>query len=146
MSQVPPPPPPEGAPGPAGGAGGAGGAVRPGIVTAAAVLLFVGAGFGVIVGLLLVAGGNVLGGSIGGAATLIGIVFLVLAGLQIYAGVLILQLREVGRIIGIVLAAIGVLGALGQLGGNAGSGVVSLAINGFILYALLTTAAYFKKR
>ena len=135
MGQTPPPPP----------GAASGGTTRPSLVTAAAVLLFVGGGFGVLGGLLALFGGGWFGGVLGGAVAVFGIIVLAISALQIWAGVQILNLREAGRILGIVLSAIGALLALGQLGGSAGGGVLSLAINGFVIYALITTQSYFRK-
>lgn len=118
---------------------------RPGIVTAAAVLLFIGGAFGILGGVLGVTGGGFIGGSLGGIAVVFGIIMLAVGALEIYAGVQVLALKEQGRIIGLALAAIGALLSLVQIGASPGSSIIGLAINGFILYALWTTASAFRR-
>ncbi|GBC87856.1 hypothetical protein HRbin12_01874 [bacterium HR12] len=122
-----------------------GGDERPGVVTAAAVLLFIGVAFGLLGGLFAVTGGGFIGGSLGGVAIVFGIVMLAVGGLEIYAGVQVLALKEQGRMIGLVLAAIGALMSLLQIGASPGSAIIGLAINGFVLYALGTTASAFHR-
>lgn len=140
MDQTPPPPPPDFPSSPAGGA-------RPGVITAVAVLMFIGGGLSVLAGLLAVAGGGMLGDAFGGGGALavFGIVVLAVGAAQIYAGVQILGLRERGRILGIVLAGLSALLTLPQLGQAAGSAIVGLAIDGFIIWALVTNAAVFRR-
>jgi hypothetical protein len=132
------------------GSGGApsgpsGSPARPGIVTAAAVLLFIGGGLGILGGLLGVTGGGFIGGGLGGLAIVLGLVTLAVGALEIYAGVQVLALKEQGRVIGLALAAIGALLSLLQIGAAPGSAIIGLAINGFILYALVTTASAFHR-
>lgn len=141
MDQTPPPPPPEyPSRRPAGGA-------RPGVITAVAVLMFVGGGLSVLAGLLAVGGGGMLGDAFGGGGTLavFGILVLAVGAVQIYAGVQILGLRERGRILGIVIAGLSALLTLPQLGDAAGSAIISLAIDAFIIWALVTNAEVFQK-
>ncbi len=126
-------------------AGPSGSPTRPGIVTAAAVLLFVGGGLGALGGLLAVTGGGFLGGAFGGIAIVLGLVMLAVGALEIYAGVQVLALKEQGRVIGLALAAIGALLSLLQLGAAPGSAIIGLAINGFVIYALVTTASAFHR-
>lgn len=126
-------------------AGPSGSPARPGIVTAAAVLLFVGGGLGALGGLLAVTGGGFLGGAFGGIAIVFGLVMLAVGALEIYAGVQVLALKEQGRVIGLALAAIGALLSLLQLGAAPGSAIIGLAINGFVIYALVTTASAFHR-
>ncbi len=133
-------------PGPFGTPSGSPGSqARPGLVTAAAVLLFIGGGFGILGGLVAVTGGGILGGGLGGIAVVFGILMLAIGGLEIYAGVQVLALKEQGRIIGLVLAGIGALLALLQIGASPGSSILGLAINGFVIYALTTTASAFRR-
>jgi hypothetical protein len=46
---------------------------------------------------------------------------------------------------GLALAGIGALLALVQIGASPGGAIIGLAINGFILYALWTTASAFHR-
>jgi hypothetical protein len=125
--------------------GPAGSPARPQMVTAAAVLLFIGGGLGILAGLLAVTGGGILGGGLGGVAIVFGLFSLAVGGLQIYAGVQVLALKEQGRIIAIVLAAIGLALSLLQIGASPGGAIIGLAINGFIIYALVTNASAFRR-
>ncbi len=131
-------------PGPFGPPSG-GSQARPGIVTAAAVLLFIGGGFGILGGLFAVTGGGFIGGGLGGIAVVFGIIMLAIGALEIYAGVQVLALKEQGRMIGLALAAIGALISLLQIGASPGSAILGLAINGFIVYALWTSASAFRR-
>ena len=133
MEQYPPPPSPDTP------------TNRPGMVTAAAVLLFIVGGLQCLAGLIALFGGTVLVGSFGtGVLILIGLVVLAIGLLHIYAGVKVLDLQEQGRIIGIVIAAIGAFLGLLRLAGRTRSGILGLLIDAFILYALITNAQYFR--
>ena len=110
--------------------------VRPGAVTAAGVLLIIGGVLGILAGLFLLF-------AIAGVFGLLGVVVIVIGALELYAGRRVLGLKENGRQIGIVLAAIsGVLNLL-SIGRAPGSSIISLAIDLFILWALTQNAAYF---
>ncbi|HJP65286.1 MAG TPA: hypothetical protein VKA30_03155, partial [Actinomycetota bacterium] len=63
--------------------------------------------------------------------------------LQIYAGIQVLGLHERGRIIGIVLAAIGAVFSLISVGRTPGSSIIGIAIDVFIIYALVSNASEF---
>jgi uncharacterized membrane protein (DUF2068 family) len=93
---------------------------RPGGVTLIAVLDFIFAGLCVILALLFFAGGSFLssffsaagaegGGLLGGAVAVIGVVFLLIAGLLLATGIGLLKLAAWARILAIVLAAIHLL-------------------------------------
>jgi hypothetical protein len=127
MAQYPPPPP-------AGSPAGA----RPGPVTAAAVLLFVDGGFAILGALLLFALS-----SIGAVFTLVAVIYLIVGALAIYAGVQCLALKASGQRIGIILAAIlGVL-ALVAIAKTPFTSIITIAISGFIIWALYTNKEYF---
>ena len=115
------------------------------MVTAAAVLLFIIGGLQCLAGLIALFGGTLLTGSFGtGVLILIGLVVIAIGVLHIYAGVKVMNLEEQGRIIGIVIAAIGAFLGLLRLVGRPGSGILGLLIDAFILYALITNAQYFR--
>jgi hypothetical protein len=69
---IPPPPPPDRPIG-----------ARPGVVTAAAVLLIIGGAFALLGALILFG----VGGSLGGLFVVLGLIFLAVGALQLYAGV-----------------------------------------------------------
>lgn len=72
-------------------------------------------------------------------------VVLVIQGcLSLLAGWWVLRLRPAGRILGIVLAALGILGGLVQLRRTGSSGFLTLALDAFVLYALFTYGFLFK--
>lgn len=122
-------------------------------MTAAAVILIVLGALGVIGGLVLVAMrpedlasvGSVGGLDLDRAWRGIGILSLVLGGLQVIAGVLVLRRSNVGRILAISLAALGVIGALGSLSRGTGVPVIALGLNGFVLYALIAHRSVFPR-
>ena len=117
---------------------------RPGVITAAGVLLLVSAGFSLLGALILLSSGArpTLTGL--GSARAFAAVLVVVGGLHLLAGVLVLARSNGGRILAIVLASLGVLGALSQL--RSATGFVSLAINGFVVYALATNGDAFRPR
>ena len=117
---------------------------RPAVITAAGVLLLVSAGFSLLGALILLTSGArpTLNGL--GSARAFGAVLVIVGGLHLLAGVLVLARSNGGRILAIVLASLGVLGALSQL--RSATGFVSLAINGFVVYALITNGDAFRRR
>lgn len=138
---------------------------RPGVITAVAVLQFVAAGFGILFGVLALLGGGILAGAdtsqiegvegldiatdaIGGLLIVLAVISLVIAAVQIYAGTQVLKLRERGRIISIVLSAISLaLMALSLTQGSDASGaVLSIALNGFILWACISNKDAFSEQ
>jgi len=129
MAQQPPPPPPPP------GSYGRPGAARPGVITAVAVLLFVGGGFGVLGGLILLGAG--------GGFTALGLVIIAISAVQIYAGVQVLALRERGRKLAIALAAISAVLQLISIGRATGSSIIGIAIDAFIIWACVTNADRF---
>jgi hypothetical protein len=118
-------------------------AKRPGAVTAAGVLLIVSAAFSFLGALVLI--GSSARPSLDGVGSARGFaIVLVIAGaLNLVAGLLVLARSNAGRILAIVLAGLGILGALTQFG--SATGFVSLAIDGFIVIALVTNADAFRR-
>jgi hypothetical protein len=117
---------------------------RPSAVTAVAVLMFIAGGFGILGGFLAVAGGGYLVGFGGtGALIVFGLLALVIGAVQIWAGLGIMKLREQARMVGLVITVAGaVLTVIGIASGGA-SGVVSLAIDAFIIWTLYTNKELF---
>ena len=112
------------------------GAARPPMVTAAAVLLIIAGALGVLFSLLLF--------SVGGVYVLIAAISLIIAALEIYAGVNVLGLREIGRRIGLVVAGVAILVQLLQITRNPVPAIIGIAINGFVVYALTQHANEFQ--
>jgi hypothetical protein len=66
-----------------------------------------------------------------------GVVLLVLGGLGIFAGYAILSLQETGRVLGIVLASVGIVVQLMFINANAWWAIVMIAVYMAILYGLI---------
>lgn len=118
---------------------------RPGMVTAAAIVLFVVGGLYALLGILAIAGGSALGGDLGGAAVLFGILYAAIGAAAIYAGVQILGLQDRGRIVGLIVGGVGALLALISVFTGAILAIIFLAAFGFVIYVLVTHERYFSK-
>lgn len=116
-----PPPPPAGY-----RAGGV-----PGQVTTAAVLLFVSGGFSVLGGLLVVALG-----SVSAVFVVVGVVLLIIGGIEIWVGVALRQLKPWARTAAIVIAGIGAVLSLINLVRGGYTSVIGLALDLVIIYML----------
>jgi hypothetical protein len=117
---------------------------RPGIVTAAAVLLIVAGGFSVLGGLLLLTGAGVAAGvGVGGLFIVLALISLGLGALEIYAGVQCLNLKESGRQIGVILAVIAAVLQVFSIGRSPGTAIVGIALDLFVVYALTQNKQYF---
>ena len=73
------------------------------------------------------------------------VAFLV-GGLDLLAGWLVLRLNPAGRVLGIVIAVIGLLSGLAQLRQSGFSGLLQLALYAFVLYGLLAYGFVFKQQ
>lgn len=73
----------------------------------------------------------------------LGLLSLLIGGLQVAAGVLVLRLSNAGRVLAITLAVLGVIGGLGSVG--SGAGLVGIGLNAFVLYALIANGAAFRR-
>lgn len=118
---------------------------RPGQVTAAAVLLFVLGGLGILIWLLAFVGSLAAASLISGLAlilTIISLIGIAVAALQILAGVRVLGLQASGRTLGVVLSAILIVLAIIQfiIGVTSGtdfiSPIISIVLNGLIIFFL----------
>jgi hypothetical protein len=117
---------------------------RPVAVTVAGVLLIVAGGFAALAaGLILLTGD---GASIEGVGadvpTVVVLAALALAALEVGAGALVLRCTAIGRTLGIVVAALGTVGGLAAI--SSPQGIVTIAIFGFVIYALVTNAEAFR--
>lgn len=113
------------------------------VITIAGVLLIVAGVFAAFAGLLILMTGDgaTIEGVGDGSPTLPVIVTMVLACLEVGSGVLVLRCAPVGRTLGIVVAALGIAGGLAAVGTP--RGLVTIAIFGFVVYALVTNAEAF---
>ena len=121
---------------------------RPGPVTGAAGVLMVAGALSLGIGLMGVTGDRVnidLPFLEGESAERIAALWLVLQGsLALVAGWLVLRLLPTGRVLGIVIAVLGILTGLAQLRSSGSSGLLGLALDAFVLYALFTYGFVFK--
>jgi hypothetical protein len=108
-------------------------------VTAAAVLLFVAGGFSLLGALILLTAS-----SVAAFLSVIAILLAAVGAVEIYAGMQVLALKERGRILGIVLASIGLVFQLLSIGRATGSSIIGIAIDAFIIWALATNEEYFR--
>jgi hypothetical protein len=114
---------------------------RPGQVTAAAVILFVVGGLGLLLWLLALIASLSATGLIGDLAvllTIVSIVGIAIAGAQIYAGVGVLRLRTSAKTLAIVLSAITiVLQVLSLISGFEVVGpIIWIALNAAVIVLL----------
>lgn len=118
---------------------------RPVAVTIAGVLLLVAGAFaGLAGGLIVLTGDGATIEGIGGSETTIAVIAaLVLAVLEVASGVLVLRTSHAGRVLGIVVAALGIGGGLAAIASP--QGLVTIAIFGFVVYALVTNARAFRR-
>jgi hypothetical protein len=153
MTDIPPPPPPPGSP--FGDAGptprpATAPARRPGAVTGAAGILIVAGALSLVIGLMAVSGDGldieVPFADAGSVARVVGFVLVVQGGLSLLAGLLVLRLRPAGRVLGIVIACLGLVSGLATLRSTGSSGLLALALDAFVLYALLAYGFVFRDR
>ena len=116
---------------------------RTAILITAAAVLFAGALFAVLyVVLLLPFASSEKGSSVSGAL----VVFLLVYGsLQAVAGVLVLLLRQSGRWLGIVLAVVGIGLGIARASSTPASGLVTILLNAFVIYALASSGPAFRR-
>jgi hypothetical protein len=121
---------------------------RPGVVTGAAVILIVAGLLAGIAGLVVLNGGGALevpGADSEDVATIVAVVAFGLGALDIVAGFLVLRLSSGGRILGIVIAVLGIVSGLAQLGRSGSPGLLSIALYAFVLYALIAYGFVFRQ-
>jgi type II secretory pathway pseudopilin PulG len=83
---------------------------RPGLITALAILDFIGAAFSLIAGVAAIALSSRAQDTEATAVLIVGVAFLVIAVLYTVAGIGLLNLKPYGRILQILLAIVGLLG------------------------------------
>lgn len=110
---------------------------RPPLVTAAGILLMISGGLSIVLSFLYFRAG--------GAFFLTGLITIAIGAITIWAGLQVLQLREQGRMLGLVLAGVGAVFALINLIQGATLAIITLAIDAFVIYALVTAAQFFRR-
>jgi hypothetical protein len=123
---------------------------RPPALTAAALILMIAGALLLYFGAMDLTGNGVdidtpfLDGE--EAGQVIAVILIAQGGFSLLAGWWVLRLRPAGRILGIVLTVVGIVSALAQLRRSGSSGFLTLALDAFVLYALLTYGFLFKQR
>jgi hypothetical protein len=112
---------------------------RPGAVTAVGVLLIIGGALGILLGLL-----SFTLAAITGFFTLLGILFLPIGALEIYAGIQVLNLKEIGRVLGMIAAGAGIVVRLIYVV-KSPTAIVLLLVDAFIIYTLYSNKQYFSE-
>jgi hypothetical protein len=121
---------------------------RPGLVTFAAVMLFVLAGFQLVFALVEFANAawvavNVQG-AFGGPLWAWGIIDLVLAGVAIYAGYDLLRGGTFGRIVGLIIATLSAIRWFFYLPAAPLMAIVVIAVDVIIIYGLAANWEFFR--
>jgi hypothetical protein len=119
------------------------------MVTAAGIILLVAGALAVVGGLVLLNSHGVLdlpGVEGRDVAVVAAVIAFIVGGVDLIAGWLVLKLSAAGRVLGIVIAVIGILGGLAQLRDTGTPGLLSLFLYGFVLYGLIAYGFVFKAR
>jgi hypothetical protein len=145
MSDIPPPPawdPAGSVPTPR-----AAPARRPPMVTYAGLILLISGALSLLFGIVtLTSDARLLVPEDGMSEEVVAGYLIVSGGLSLVAGWLVLRLRPAGRVLGIVLATLGIVTGLVQIGNTGGPGLLAIALNAFVLYGLLTYGFVFKNQ
>ena len=117
------------------------------MVTYAALILLISGALSVLFGIVSWSGDTrlLVPGDEGVISEEVAALYLIVSGaLLLVAGWLVLRLRPGGRVLGIVLASIGIVTGLVQVGSTGGAGLLAIALNAFVLYGLFTYGFVFK--
>jgi hypothetical protein len=117
------------------------------LVTYAGLILLISGALSVLFGIVSLSGDTrlLVPGDEGVISEEVAAFYLIVSGgLLLVAGWLVLRLRPAGRVLGIVLASIGIVTGLVQIGGTGGAGLLAIALNAFVLYGLFTYGFVFK--
>jgi hypothetical protein len=114
-------------------------------ITAAAAILVVIGVFVAAVAVVFLPGGDIELATNTVSDTLAMTAFLVMSTAYIAAGVLVYRRHQAGRALGIAIGALGVLFGIVQLPSSGAAGLPTLAVNGFIIWALASSGASFRR-
>jgi hypothetical protein len=117
------------------------------MVTYAGLILLISGALSVLFGIVSLSGDTrlLVPGDEGVVSEEVAAFYLIVSGgLLLVAGWLVLRLRPAGRLLGIVLASIGIVTGLVQIGSTGGAGLLAIALNVFVLYGLFTYGFVFK--
>jgi hypothetical protein len=148
MNDTPTPPSPDPFPGVPAPRPATAPASRPPALTGAAAILMIAGAMVLYFGVMQLVGDGVDIDApfLSREGRVVSVVLVVQGCLSLLAGWLILRLRPAGRVLGIVITAVGIVSALVQLRRSGSSGFLTLALDAFVLYALLTYGFLFKQR
>ena len=117
------------------------------MVTYAALILLISGALSLLVGIMSLSSDTRLEipGGEGVISEEVVATYLVISGaISLLTGWLVLRLRPAGRVLGIVLASLGIVTGLVQIRSTGGPGLLALVLNAFILYGLFTYGFVFK--
>ncbi|MGO8950554.1 MAG: hypothetical protein ACLQUY_23430 [Ktedonobacterales bacterium] len=121
--------------------------VRPGLVTFAAIMMFILAGFQLVWAIVEFVNaawlGSVTYGTFNGHLWLWGILDLIIAVVAFYAGYDILRGGSFGRVIGVIVAGISAFRWFFYLPAAPLTGVVMIAVDIIIIYGLVSAGEFF---
>lgn len=117
------------------------------MVTYAGLILLISGALSVLFGIVSLSGDTrlMVPGDEGVISEEVAALYLIVSGcLLLVAGWLVLRLQPAGRLLGIVLASLGIVTGLVQIGRTGGPGLLAIALNAFVLYGLFTYGFVFK--
>jgi hypothetical protein len=117
------------------------------MVTYAGLVLLISGALSVLFGIVSLSGDTrlMVPGDEGVISEEVAALYLIVNGcLLLVAGWLVLRLQPAGRLLGIVLASLGIVTGLVQIGRTGGPGLLAIALNAFVLYGLFTYGFVFK--
>ena len=117
------------------------------MVTYAGLILLISGALSVLFGIVSLSGDTrlMVPGDEGVISEEVAALYLIVNGcLLLVAGWLVLRLQPAGRLLGIVLASLGIVTGLVQIGRTGGPGLLAIALNAFVLYGLFTYGFVFK--
>src|SRR5262245_32182058 len=121
-----------------------GSSARPSVVTTVAVLLFIRGGLSILGGIIAISGGSFLAG-FGGTGTLVvlGLIAIIIGGVEIWAGTGILNLREQARMVALAVVGIDAILTIVYLIQGASGGIIGLGLDAFVIWALVQNKELF---
>jgi hypothetical protein len=121
-----------------------GSATRPSVVTTVAVLLFIRGGLSILGGIIAITGGSFLAG-FGGTGTLvvIGLIAIIIGGVEIWAGIGVLKLQEQARMVALAVVGIDAVLTIIYLIQGASGGIIGLGLDAFVIWALVQNKELF---